>query len=757
MSNSFYDASIVAMKKAGLESVFRSMIYELNLQHEFIGICSKTNKGENLFLVLAKTYIAENHIKSQSEKMLSVVSEICTQFQSSPFTDIPNKDDSPVLAFQLAWVNSHIFPYRFIQGQRNLGIIFSLLGKTTQKINRKDLTPLVSALSRYLFRLDKTEASFFKNISDDNTLRQYISALVDVCYMAGDHILLPDTIQTHKSDIFRLLSMQSPTPIKERSSDRTRSGEIKHCFDFYGDDQDIEQQIEPDEEELEINETISQYSEEFHRREEISKKIRTGQQKDPYFLATKRQFCSTTPGVLSKIELAILASTIHKIEKQNINFGRISRISTLGALCYGWNREKIYSIITNPEKHFLVQKDQLFYNMCAMIPVGWPKDLIRDCHKNPNSPFMRIYYEPNFEKPSSEYLLPLHPILGDPINQLMTAKNRISQSEIDEAIQEYGSISQSSFFRINPTFAKLNLTFQGWGASLGLDIPIRYVISGKIFTQQVMPINYTRISVKDSIYRHHQFLNNSILNIAEQFKFDNRIVSVPWLIPSNLPDLSKTPDSYAGTWSIPKTETRKIIVEYLLKQAHNQSINPNLLHNYKLLFISIALMMLALMRPFEFENMQPCDGYDQKGGSILQKTKRKRGDDTYSLQFIPEFLQPLFWECYENCMRDYSSGAIWCIRDVIGNRDEFNIQKQVNECLKELGVLNTIIRVYGFRHLGRTEHRDANFPEYFLNYKMSHDFAGGEKYNPSQLGYSGFLELNQQVMVTIARKMGIVW
>lgn len=738
----------------GYESFFDTFLLEMNLNYEHKGICAKTKTGEPLLLVISRLYCDEKLDEKNKGKITSIFKNVCGQFMYEPYTDKPDKNNSPVLSWMLEYINSPIFPFGFIRVQQNLGLILSHLIKEGHKVTRKDLTPLTSVVKRYIFSLNPERARVFSSIQNDEVLRSEIEAIVDFHCFTGKVNYLPSTIHTHKCDIFRLFCLDKTKKIGKRKGSSRKNIPTNNPFDV-DDDSVIEENNKPDADELDLTTEINSFAEKPNYDDKYAQYVNSKNQKDPYLLAIQRQFCSTTPGVLSEAEIIILLSVLDEFIKKDHFAGLIVKTIIVAALGYGWSKDKIYSLIADPGSQIIQIGNLICYQMKAMIPVGWPKNLQRELNSESNS-FFYNYYVKSFERPTNNYLLPLHPILSEPVHELILTKHVISPDEITNIFNLFTDQLKRTYFSIKLSIARMNLSFQGWGSSKGLDTPDRYVISGRIYSSQVMPVNYTRVKIKETINKHWSFINFGIDKFTTQKFCDNRIKPVSWLLSSPLPNLQKIPDQYAGSWSIPKAENVKNILMYLKGQMNNSILPWHIRCNSKLLFLSLVIMPTTLMRPFEFEEIKPCNGYVLGGDSIGVKVKGKQGQERFTLKYIPDFLQTLFWECYEECFRDYSSGSFWCTRDENGVRGYFNIQIQINLLQEQMGLTDVFIRAYGFRHLGRTLHRDAGFSEYFINYKMHHEFSGSEKFNPGSSGYRSFIEANNKVMEIIGKKSGLL-
>lgn len=755
MINIFRKELKAGFVKNGIGHYCEKLFCELGINNEYIGISYRDKSGNFPLEELSMVWARENDLpESVCKVILNIVGEICKKYSQYPYCIKPSWNTSPNLCWLFSFSKSYLFPYRLFQITHQIQDILSTLPDDRLPETGKIIAGMVNPLLRYSAKIDAPLAEKMKNSKSDQDLFLHICDLINLAPPPTN-----STFKTYVCDISRLLIgkkykkwVQGVSFLKKHHKVRIQD------FIYDWDDQELEATdhiLSPEEIDLlEIIKIGSVSTDSINYLPEKKKQKIC----DPLIMATKTQFCDTTPGVLKTIEVAILSRIIQNLEQRNLLYGAIAKILIFSRLFYGWSDDFIYNLLLGEDDEINYSINMQEVMIHVDIPVGYPKEVIEGLQSNKRIPEFQEYLK-SFEKPSLGYSIPVHQILISALSLIRNQLVPIDQAVITEVWEIINKNLKRTNYPIKITPGILRLTFYGWAFSRGLDCADCYVVNGRILSAFVMPINYTYICVLDSIRKHWEWMNGLLLTIFEQ---DRMIISnqngscIPWLRSSNNPDLSNLIDIYAGSWSIPKIDHVKRLIKFLRVQIKNPLLDRYEKHNYLLTFVSICFCILTLSRPFEFELLDYFPNVDQLHDIISMRAKIKRGEITYVTRQIPEFLIPLFQECIETCKEGYLDGPIWFVWDENNKREPYVMQEKIDFCMRQIALGDFFLRAYGLRHLGRTLHRIFGLREYFINYKMNHDSLGREKYNPSNIGYSKFMTENNDVVYKIAKEMGII-
>ncbi|MDP3444851.1 MAG: hypothetical protein Q8T08_18490, partial [Ignavibacteria bacterium] len=648
-----------------------------------------------------------------------------------------------------------LFPFRLFHIQAQLKDILSSLPKEQISAIGNIISPIMRPFLRYTKNISSSTAEDFFQAKDDQQIYELIWELVESAPPFSSV-----STKTYVCDISRILIGKNSQKWEKGISRSKKTSEFSiRDLDEDLDDEVLEKQSStPTKEECSYLKIYEEMTEKADARAYIPKIKKNNVFSDPYTMAPKMQYCENTPGVLSPFDINTLLQQIQIIKQKDIVYGSIANVLVVARLFYGWSDEMVQSLILNNEQIKWTNKTTCWGKIQAETPVGWPKKIVNDIRIENNSDCIKEY-KLSYEMPSLNYPIPLHPILSLPLAEVKKHINNVNGIKVATAwrLLNDGLIKIKSPIKLTP--ARLRLSFQGLGVSYGLDCATRYVITGKILSQFVMPINYTRISVSDSVTTHWYWINQIIEKINYQLNFQNRLnghQSLPLLESALLPELNPLEKVFAGSWSIPIINHIKKMISFLYFKMQNSGLSDWEKHNVEITYLAIAFCILTLCRPFEFEGLDYFPEIDQNCIVISLRAKSKRGEETFVTKQIPQFLIPLFQKLLNSCRDDYSGGPIWCKRDEKMDRIPFNLQTMVDFYMGQLGMGNLYLRVYGLRHLGRTLHRIFGMSEYFINYKMNHDFLGGEKFNPANEGYRFFSKENQRIMDLLAVEMKFI-
>lgn len=748
----FHDELFSRLESTGLGVVHHSLMKDLLVYNEFVGLTKPTNSGKPIFEAIAEIWIQDKDLSPETqEKVMNIIKSLCVDFAYTPYSDSPEFSVSPNLTWIREFVNSELFPFKFMQITKNISEIISGFRDDQFEKYKIRICKLTWAFRHYLCNADQNISDAIKKSETNHELIESIINVID-----QDPPPSSTTRTTYITNICRLVINKKVKIWEERNGYMLLPKD--DSFDFYRADTD--QLIEDKEPEITLEEldyiaVSKETSEDPLNTQSFSDAAKKKIDRDPFLMSTKTIPTWNSPGVLTKIELVLLFQALYALEKINELQGLIVRVLILCQIFYGWKYELIVELILSCKTIKRISKSVCLHKVVLDSPVGWPRELINQILAGKPSKYLKDYCR-HFEKPSLNYPMPIHPIISSALIDINKKGASISAKLIKESWKAFEQIA-SKYLPHKISHAKLRLTFRGLSSFYGLDYSDQYVTSGLILSYQIMPINYTQINIGDSVTKTWKYINEIIRTSLEQihmlYQNNSKIL---WLIPSLYESNCLKQNLFAGSWSIPKKEHVKKLIRFLRQVIVDPNIPPYQRHNFKLTYLAVCSLLLKLDRPFEFEKMSYCTGYDQKGNSIYQQAKSKKGNENPVLRQIPSILQSIFWECMEECKTDYIEGPIWCIRDINGKRGEFDIQEQIDFCLRQIAMADIYIRDYGLRHLGRTLHRFFGFPEYYLNFKMQHDFLGGEEHNPCRPGYKDYKILNNLVIEEICKELGII-
>jgi hypothetical protein len=750
--SNFHDELFSRFVTNGVGVLYPSLMKDLLVEDEYIGITNPTQSGKPIFEAIANIWIVEKDLSPEiQEKVMNIIKCVCADFAFSPYSVSPDYSVSPNLTWLLAFANSELFPFKLMLITKNIGEITAGFRDDQLEKYRIRICKLTWAFRHYLCNADKKFSDAIKKAKTNHQLINLIINVIDL-----DPPPSSTTRITYITNICRLVINKKVKIWEERNGYTNLPKD--DSFDFYHVDTDKIIEYENPEitfEELDYIAVSKETSEDPLNTQSFSDAAKKKIDRDPFLMSTKTIPTWNSPGVLTKIELVLLFQALYDLENKNELLGLIARVLILSQLFYGWKYELVGRLLVNCKTIKRISKGVCLYKVALDSPVGWPKQLISQILAGKSSKYLKDYCR-HFEKPSLNYPMPIHPIISSALIAINKKGAPISAKLIKESWKAFEQIA-SKYLPHKISHAKLRLTFRGLSSFYGLDYSDQYVITGLILSYQIMPINYTQIFIGESVAKTWKYINEIINSSLEQFDmlYQNN-TQIPWLTPTLYESNYLKQNLFAGSWSITKKEHIRKLIRFLRQIIIDPNIPPYQRHNFKLTYLAICSILLTLARPFEFENMAYCTGYEQKGTSVYQKAKSKKGDENHVLRQIPSILQSLFWECMEECKSDYVDGSIWCIRDIYGKRVRFDIQDQIDFCLKQIAMADIYIRDYGLRHLGRTLHRMFSFPEYYLNYKMQHDFLGGEEHNPCRPGYKDYKYLNSQIIEEICKELGII-